>query len=117
MPAVAGLRTGAARAAALAAPPPDAGALRAIAAGTRAARGGGRWLAEHEAKALLRARGVPGRPRAGSPPTRTTPSPRWRELGGAGRAEALRAGAAPQDRATARSRSISRDRERASAPA
>ena len=58
VPAVAGLRTGVAVAAALAAPPPDASRLRAIAAAVRR-RGPSRWLAEHEAKALLRARGVP----------------------------------------------------------
>jgi acetate---CoA ligase (ADP-forming) len=58
VPAVAGLRTGVTVAAALTAPPPDAGRLREIAAfaGRPAA---GRWLAEHEAKALLRERGVP----------------------------------------------------------
>jgi acetyl-CoA synthetase len=60
VPAVAGLRTGIAVAHALAAPPADASRLRAIAAARRASpRGDGRWLAEHEAKALLRARGVP----------------------------------------------------------
>ena len=60
VPAVAGLRTGIAVAHALSAPPADAARLRAIAAATRASpRGDGRWLAEHEAKALLRARGVP----------------------------------------------------------
>ena len=58
VPAVAGLRTGIAVAAALAAPLPDAARLRAIAAHT-VAGGDGPWLAEHEAKALLRARGVP----------------------------------------------------------
>jgi acyl-CoA synthetase (NDP forming) len=58
--AVAGLRTGVAVAAALAAPAADGARLRSIAAACRAAaRGDGRWLAEHEAKALLRARGVP----------------------------------------------------------
>ena len=58
--AVAGLRTGVAVAAALAAPAADGARLRSIAAACLAARGGpGRWLAEHEAKALLRARGVP----------------------------------------------------------
>jgi acyl-CoA synthetase (NDP forming) len=47
-------------AAALAAPAADGARLRSIAAACSAARGGsGRWLAEHEAKALLRARGVP----------------------------------------------------------
>ena len=58
VPAVAGLRTGVAVAAALAAPLPDASRLRAIAASIDG-RGSSRWLAEHEAKALLRARGVP----------------------------------------------------------
>ena len=58
VPAIAGLRTGVAVAAALAAPPGDPSRLRAIGAAAR--RGaGGRWLAEHEAKALLRERGVP----------------------------------------------------------
>jgi acetyl-CoA synthetase len=60
VPAVAGLRTGVAVAKALSAPPASSERLRAIAAVTRTApRGDGRWLAEHEAKALLRARGVP----------------------------------------------------------
>jgi acetate---CoA ligase (ADP-forming) len=58
VPAIAGLRTGVAVAAALAAPLPDSSRLRAIAAECRP-RGESRWLAEHEAKALLRARGVP----------------------------------------------------------
>jgi len=58
VPAVAGLRTGIAVAAALAAPLPDSARLREIAAGVRPAAPS-RWLAEHEAKALLRARGVP----------------------------------------------------------
>jgi acyl-CoA synthetase (NDP forming) len=58
--AVAGLRTGVAVAAALRAPVGDGARLRSIAAACRrAARVSGRWLAEHEAKALLRARGVP----------------------------------------------------------
>jgi acetyl-CoA synthetase len=57
IPAVAGLRTGIAVAAALAAPLPDADRLRAIGAGVRPG-GPSRWLAEHEAKALLRERGV-----------------------------------------------------------
>jgi acetyl-CoA synthetase len=58
--AVAGLRTGVAVASALSAPPPSSARLRAIAAAVRESpRGDGRWLAEHEAKALLRARGVP----------------------------------------------------------
>ena len=58
--AVAGLRTGVAVAAALGSPAGDGARLRSIAAVCRgAARGSGRWLAEHEAKALLRARGVP----------------------------------------------------------
>jgi acetyl-CoA synthetase len=60
VPAVAGLRTGIAVARALASPPADASRLREIASVARASpRGDGRWLAEHEAKALLRARGVP----------------------------------------------------------
>jgi acyl-CoA synthetase (NDP forming) len=58
VPAIAGLRTGVAVAAALAAPPPDAARLRSMAAAARPA-GPSRWLAEHEAKALLRERGVP----------------------------------------------------------
>jgi acetate---CoA ligase (ADP-forming) len=58
VPAIAGLRTGVAVAAALAAPPGDAARLREIAAACRR-RVGGRWLAEHEAKELLRRRGVP----------------------------------------------------------
>jgi len=58
VPAIAGLRTGIAVAAALAAPLPDAARLRAMAAACRP-RVESRWLAEHEAKALLRARGVP----------------------------------------------------------
>ena len=60
VPAVAGLRTGVAVAAALAAPPADACAAARDRRGVpRRSRGDGRWLAEHEAKALLRARGVP----------------------------------------------------------
>jgi acyl-CoA synthetase (NDP forming) len=58
VPAIAGLRTGVAVAAALAAPPGDARRLREIAAHA-VRRTPGRWLAEHEAKALLRSRGVP----------------------------------------------------------
>ena len=57
VPAVAGLRTGLACAAALAASAGDPGRLREIAAQPRDA--GGAWLAEHEAKALLRAAGIP----------------------------------------------------------
>jgi acetate---CoA ligase (ADP-forming) len=76
IPAVAGLRTGVACAAALGAPAADPKRLQAIAAATRRARGsagapgslaappdpaanGRRWLSEHEAKELLRAAGVP----------------------------------------------------------
>jgi acetate---CoA ligase (ADP-forming) len=65
VPAVAGLRTALACARALTAPPPDAGRLREIAALARRADGAGpgedseRWLAEHEAKRLLREAGVP----------------------------------------------------------
>ena len=58
VPAIAGLRTGVAVAAALAAPPGDGRRLREIAAFAER-RKPGRWLAEHEAKALLRSRGVP----------------------------------------------------------
>ena len=58
VPAIAGLRTGVAVAAALAAPPGRSTRLREIAAWA-SRRVGGRWLAEHEAKALLRSRGVP----------------------------------------------------------
>jgi acetate---CoA ligase (ADP-forming) len=73
--AIAGLRSGLACAAALQAPPPDAARLRDVAAASRAARSTpagagsagpvcelpspGRWLAEHETKAILRAAGVP----------------------------------------------------------
>jgi acyl-CoA synthetase (NDP forming) len=56
VPAIAGLRTGVAVAAALAAPPGEAGRLRALVTDRRRP---GRWLAEHEAKDLLRRRGVP----------------------------------------------------------
>jgi acyl-CoA synthetase (NDP forming) len=61
VPAVAGLRTGLACAAALQAPPPDAARLRtmATAAAPTAPPSGGRWLAEHEAKEILRAAAVP----------------------------------------------------------
>lgn len=53
--AVAGLRTGVA---CVGLPSLDGARLREMAS-LRARRGPGRWLAEHEAKALLRARGVP----------------------------------------------------------
>jgi acetate---CoA ligase (ADP-forming) len=75
IPAVAGLRTGLACAAALEKPRADPARLREIAATTRATRpataaapassaaspslNGRRWLAEHEAKELLRAAGLP----------------------------------------------------------
>jgi acetyl-CoA synthetase len=61
VPAAAGLRTGMRAALAMRREPGDAPALHAIAAAARRAparRSPGRWLAEHEAKALLRARGV-----------------------------------------------------------
>jgi acetate---CoA ligase (ADP-forming) len=72
IPAVAGLRTGLACAAALSTPPADPARLREIATATRAAAGsapasgsapgaalnGRRWLSEHEAKELLRRAGV-----------------------------------------------------------
>ena len=65
VPAVAGLRTGLACAAALQAPrPPTPRRLREMAGRRHAAVPNGsaprgRWLAEHEAKALLRAAGIP----------------------------------------------------------
>lgn len=61
VPAVAGLRTGLRCAAALAAEPGDAARLRAIAQAAGGGRGGEplEWLAEHEAKALLRDSGLP----------------------------------------------------------
>ncbi len=59
VPAVGGLRAGIACAAALAAPAPDPRRLREIAALANKGGRGGRWLAEHETKALLRAAGVP----------------------------------------------------------
>ena len=62
VPAAAGLRTGLRCAAALASPRGEPARLRAIAGGRPGAAhgggGGGGWLAEHEAKALLRERGV-----------------------------------------------------------
>lgn len=58
VPAIAGLRTSVAVAAALAAPPGESRRLREIAAYAERRRPG-RWLAEHEAKELLRRRGVP----------------------------------------------------------
>jgi acetyl-CoA synthetase len=80
VPAVAGLRTGIAVAAALAAPPPDGARLREIAAAATPVSAG-RWLAEHEAKALLRERGVPvvpGRLAADEDDAVVA----WRDLGG-----------------------------------
>jgi acetate---CoA ligase (ADP-forming) len=63
IPAAAGLRTGLRCAWAQQQPLGDAGRLREIAATARAAArsaaAGGEWLAEHEAKELLRAGGVP----------------------------------------------------------
>ena len=62
IPAVAGLRTGLACAGALAEPPGDPARLREIAAAAAsrasATAVGGRWLAEHDAKGLLRSAGV-----------------------------------------------------------
>ena len=59
VPAVAGLRTGIACAAALRAPPGDGERLREIAAACRRpAAGGNGWIAEHDAKALLRGAGA-----------------------------------------------------------
>ncbi len=67
VPAVAGLRTGLACAAALLGPTPDPVRLSEIATATRSARAstpaaaanGSRWLSEHEAKELLRAASLP----------------------------------------------------------
>ena len=63
VPAVAGLRTGLACAAALQTPPADAGRLREMAAAARGAVAqrlrAGRWIAEHEVKAMLRAAHIP----------------------------------------------------------
>jgi acyl-CoA synthetase (NDP forming) len=70
VPAVAGLRTGLACAAALTRQPADPARLREIATATRAAHtgfaagplgadNGRRWLSEHEAKELLRSAGIP----------------------------------------------------------
>ena len=61
VPAVAGLRTGLACAAALSVPPGDPARLRAMgsAAAARAADNGAGWMSEHEAKELLRAAGLP----------------------------------------------------------
>jgi len=66
VPAVAGLRTGLACAAALGMPGGDPARLREIATATRGrpapagpSPNGTRWLAEHEAKELLRSAGVP----------------------------------------------------------
>lgn len=84
VPAVAGLRTGLACAAALARAPADPGRLREIAAACPSPRSGdrgGRWLAEHEAKALLRGAGLPvvaGRVAEGIDDAVAA----WNELGG-----------------------------------
>jgi acyl-CoA synthetase (NDP forming) len=67
VPAIAGLRTGVACAAAVARTPGDPGRLREIAAVARRRAGvtparrvdAGRWLAEHDAKQLLRESGLP----------------------------------------------------------
>ena len=61
VPPVAGLRTGLACAAALRQPPGDAARLRAIGAAAGGVAGAAHdgWLAEHEAKQLLRAARLP----------------------------------------------------------
>ena len=105
----AGLRTGLRCAAARLRAPADAARLREIAAAARAlGRGAGRrrrtaghWLAEHEAKALLRAGGVSvpdGRVVAGEDDAVAALA----ELGGRDRAEAELAGRAAQVRARRR---------------
>jgi acetyl-CoA synthetase len=85
IPALAGMTIGMRAMAALGAPPPDAARLAEIAAAVRRAPnardGQGTWLAEHEAKAELRAAGVP------VPEGRVADDPgsavaAWRELGG-----------------------------------
>jgi acetyl-CoA synthetase len=80
VPAVAGLRTGVAVAAALSRPLADPDRLRAIVAATTPVSAG-RWLAEHEAKELLRLRGVPVvRGRLASREDDAVAA--WRDLGG-----------------------------------
>ena len=76
MAAIAGLRSGVRAARALTAPPPDPHRIRAMASQRRAT--GSRWLEEHEAKAILKAAGVP------VPEFRVTDDPvsAWRELSG-----------------------------------
>ena len=66
IPAVAGLRSGLIVAAALGRPPADPGRLREVAAAARSAaavdpgrNGRASWLSEHDAKQLLRERGLP----------------------------------------------------------
>ena len=87
--------------------PGDPARLREIGAAAAALQpspGTDGWLAEHEAKQLLRAAGLPvveGRLVAGEDDAVAALG----ELGGPGGAQAVRAGAAPQERARRRSRS------------
>ena len=81
--------------------PGDPARLRAIGAAAAGRAAGHRhdgWLAEHEAKQLLRDRPACRSSRAASSRTRTTPSPRWRELGGPVAVKLVVAVASPQDR-------------------
>ena len=115
--AVAGLRSGLRCAAALrGAAPRPARASRAIGA-TRAGAPRGATLARRARGqgAAARRPGCPSR-RARSPATRTTPSPRWRELGGPVAIKLVRPGAAAQVRAR-RACSLGLDDERESAAA
>ena len=59
IPAISGLRSGLAAVAALGRPPGDPARLREIASAAREPGNGGGWLSEHEAKELLRERGLP----------------------------------------------------------
>ena len=92
LPATAGLRPALRVAAALAAPPPDPERIRALAAAVARARTDGNgWVAEHDAKAMLAAAGLP------VPPGRVVAGPAdavgaWRALGGG--AVAVKASAA-----------------------
>ncbi len=100
MPALAGLAPALRCMQALAAPPPDPERIAQIGAAARGGHGGAGdgWLAEHEAKALLRKRRAlrGGRAPGGRPRGRRGGHGR---AGRPGRAQAVRPGAAPQERA------------------